>query len=410
MIHGALQFEKERGFEMKSNIWKKIIYFVLAILIGFIGYFAGILNERSGMNAGSYIDEALKIKKLNDIIEEHYYFRDSIDSDAAFERAMEGYVYQLNDPFSSYISGDNLTSFTEEVEGNYVGIGVEITVDENGFITVMNSFDGSAAQKAGIQTGDKIIKVYGETVSGDQLDEVVDKIRGLPGETVELEVLTPSGEVRPLTLTRSAVSVETVKVKQLDDHIGYVRISSFDVATDTEFKNKMKELDLNSLKGLIVDLRSNSGGTLDSVVSIADYFMPKGTIVSIKYTDGSEFKETSDDEHAVSIPICVLINEGTASAAELLAGGLRDNNNAKLVGKNSFGKGVVGQTFTIDSDSAVLLTVAEYFLPNGDNIHKIGLAPDIEIDVENRNVSVFLMPEEQDTQLQKAIEVIKNDE
>ena len=156
-----------------------------------------------------------------------------------------------------------------------------------------------------------------------------------------------------------------------------------------------------------MDLRSNSGGTLDSTVAIADYFMPEGTIVSVKYTDGSEYHETSDGKNQVTVPICVLINEGTASAAELLAGGLRDNNDAVLIGKNSFGKGVVGQSFSIDSESMVLLTVGEYFLPAGDNIHEIGLQPDIEVDIENQNTSIYLLPQTEDTQLQRAIEELQ---
>ena len=225
---------------MINNTIKRILYVVLAVAIGFVGYFAGILSERTGTNAGSYVKEALKLKKLSDIIDSEYYFKDSINKEEAFDRAMMGYVNQLGDPFSGYIAGADLQSFTEEVEGNYVGIGVEITVDENNFITVINSFDGSAAQNAGIKTGDKLIKVSGEPVNGDQLDEVVDKIRGLPGETVDIEIMTAEGEVKPLTLTRSEVSVETVRVKMLTDSIGYVRISSFDIGTDREFLEKMK--------------------------------------------------------------------------------------------------------------------------------------------------------------------------
>ncbi|MBO5408181.1 MAG: S41 family peptidase [Clostridia bacterium] len=392
---------------MSKNMLRRMLYLVLVVAIGFVGYFAGVLTERTGTNAGSYVTEALKLKKLGDVIEHEYYFQEDIDKEEAFERAMASYVNQLGDPFSSYISGADLDSFTEEVEGNYVGIGVEITVDEDNFITVINSFDGSAAQVAGIKTGDRIITVYGETYTGDQLDEVVDKIRGLPGETVDLEILTAEGEIKPITLTRSEVSVETVRVRMLNDSIGYVRISSFDLETDKEFFEKMKFFDFTKVKGLVVDLRSNSGGTLDSTVAIADYLMPEGKIVSVKYRNGEELTETSDAQHAVNVPICVLINEGTASAAELLSGGLRDNNQAVLIGKNSYGKGVVGQTFQIDSQSAVLLTVGEYFLPCGDNIHKIGLKPDIEVDIDNQNTSIFLLPESEDAQLQRAIEELK---
>lgn len=392
---------------MTKSTGKRILYIILTVVVGLSGYFAGVLNERTGTNAGSFVNEALKIKKLSELIDKNYYFQDNIDKEEAFTRAMSGYVNQLGDPFSSYVAGEDFQSFTEEIEGNYVGIGVEITVDENNFITVINSFDGSAAQNAGIKTGDRIIKVFGEVVTGDELNDAVNKIRGLPGETVELEILTEEGETKPVTLTRTEVSVETVRVKMLTDSIGYVRISSFDIGTDKEFFEKIKFFDFDKLKGLVVDLRSNSGGTLDSTVAIADYFMPEGTIVSVKYTDGSEYHETSDGKNQVTVPICVLINEGTASAAELLAGGLRDNNDAVLIGKNSFGKGVVGQSFSIDSESMVLLTVGEYFLPAGDNIHKIGLQPDIEVDIENQNTSIYLLPQTEDTQLQRAIEELQ---
>ena len=159
---------------------------------------------------------------------------------------------------------------------------------------------------------------------------------------------------------------------------------------------------------MIVDLRSNSGGTMESVTAVADYLMGEGTIVTVKYTGGREAVEKSDAAHAVTVPICVLINEGTASAAELLAGGLRDNNGAVLIGMNTYGKGVVNQPFMIDSNSAVILTIGEYFLPCGDNIHQVGLKPDIEVKIENQTASVFVMPESSDTQLQRAIEELKS--
>lgn len=395
---------------MRDALLKRILYIVLAVSIGLGGYYCGILQERSGSSAGGYSTQALKIKKLSDLIREHYYFQDDIDEEEAFDYAMAGYVQQLGDPFSGYISKEDLEGFNEEIEGNYIGIGVEITVDDQNFLTIINSFDGSAAQKAGIKTGDRIIKVQDVPVTGDMINEAVKMIRGLPGETVSLEILTKEGEQKNLELIRSEVSVETVRVKMIEDHIGYVRISSFDAETGSEFIRKFDELNLADMKGLIVDLRSNSGGTLDSVLAVADYLMPEGTIVSVKYTDGTETKELSDGEHSVDIPICVLIDEGSASAAELLAGALRDNNKAKLVGMNSYGKGVVGQNFYIDSESAVLLTVGEYFLPSGENIHKVGLKPDIEIAIENHTMSVFLMEPSQDTQLQRAIEELKSNE
>lgn len=414
-----------------KKILRVTLYILIVIAFGFYGYLAGVLQERSGVadspfsyvmkhtgllpktestGAGNFNTQALKIQKLSQLIHQNYYFRDAIDDEKAFDYAMAGYVSHLKDPFSGYISKEDLESFNEEIEGNYVGIGVEITVDDNNFITVINSFDGSAAQQAGIKTGDRIIKVFDTPVSGDMLDETTDMIRGLPGETVSLEILTAEGEVKQVELLRTEVSIETVRTKMLDNGIAYVRISSFDVGTDAEFIRKFEELDVSQIKGLILDLRSNSGGTLDSVVGVADYLMSEGTIVSVKYTDGTEEKKLSDADHAFGRPICVLINEGTASAAELLAGGLRDNNQAKLIGQNSFGKGVVGQSFYIDSQSAVLLTIGEYFLPGGENIHRVGLKPDFEVALENQTMSVFLMDQSDDMQLQKAIEELKPNE
>ncbi len=395
---------------MKESIVRRLFYIVLTVSVGLAGYFGGVLHERSGATAGSYTTQALKIKKLNELIHQNYYFQENIDDEQAFDYAMNGYVSHLKDPFSFYVSNEDLDGFNEEIEGNYVGIGVEITVDENNFLVVINSFDGSAAQAAGIRTGDRIVAVNGTSVTGDMMDETVDMIRGLPGESVSLGILTREGEMREVDLVRTQVSIETVRTKMLEDGIGYVRISSFDIGTELEFIRKFEEFDRNQLQGLILDLRSNSGGTLDSVVAVADYLMPEGTIVSIKYSDGSEIVETSDAVHSLDIPICVLIDEGTASAAELLAGGLRDNNRAKLIGQNSYGKGVVGQSFYIDSKSAVILTIGEYFLPGGENIHKVGLAPDIEVALENQTTSIFLMEQSEDTQLQRAIKELTTHE
>lgn len=207
---------------MSERVLKRILYIVLTVAIGLCGYCGGILHERSGSLAGGYTTQALKIKKLSELIHENYYFQQEIDEEEAFDYAMAGFVNHLKDPFSGYISREDLEGFNEEIEGNYIGIGVEITVDDQNFLTVMNSFDGSAAQKAGIKTGDRIIKVSDTPVMGDMMDEAVDMIRGLPGETVSIEILTKEGEVKELDLVRTEVLVETVRTKMLDSNIGYV--------------------------------------------------------------------------------------------------------------------------------------------------------------------------------------------
>jgi carboxyl-terminal processing protease len=391
---------------MKNNLTKRLLYIFLVVVVGFSGFFAGTIYERTSSLDNEFITNALKTKKVNDIIEKNYYFKDKIDSKKAFENSLKGFVANLEDPFSSYLDEQDLKAFTEGVDGNYVGIGVEIAVDESNLISVINSFAGSPAREAGIKTGDKIVKVFGETVTGDMLYEVISKIKGKAGEEVDLEILTSEGEIKDLKLIRNKVNVETVHVKKIGDDIGYIQIQSFDVNTDKEFMNKVNGIDFNSMKGVIVDLRSNSGGALSSTVKIADFIMPKGNIVKIKYRNDKE-ESYESDESAINVPMVVLINQGSASAAELLAGGLRDNNKAILVGQKSFGKGVVGQTFDVDSKSALILTIGEYFLPSGINIHKKGLQPDVLVELNNKTKSFSLLTESEDNQLQKALEILR---
>jgi carboxyl-terminal processing protease len=238
------------------------------------------------------------------------------------------------------------------------------------------------------------------------LYEVVSKIKGKLGETVDIDILSTDGQTKNLKIVRSKVNVETVHFKKIGDDIGYIKITSFDVDSDKEFLSKVSNFNFDTIKGVIIDLRSNSGGALNSTVKIADYIMPKANIVKIKYTNGKE-ESFESDENAIDVPIVVLINQGSASAAELLAGGLKDNNKAILLGQKSFGKGVVGQTFSVDSKSALILTIGEYFLPSGINIHKKGLQPDILVELNNKNKSNSLLSENEDNQLQKALEILR---
>jgi carboxyl-terminal processing protease len=391
---------------MKNNYKKNLLYFFIVLIVASGGFFAGTIYEKTGSLGSNFISKALKMQKVSEIIEENFYFRDKINDNKAFDNSLKGFVSNLGDPFSSYLNEEDLKAFTESVDGNYVGIGVEIAVDENNLISVINSFEGSPARNAGIKTADKIIKVNGETVTGDMLYEVVSKIKGKLGETVDIDILSTDGQTKNLKIVRSKVNVETVHFKKIGDDIGYIKITSFDVDSDKEFLSKVSNFNFDTIKGVIIDLRSNSGGALNSTVKIADYIMPKANIVKIKYTNGKE-ESFESDENAIDVPIVVLINQGSASAAELLAGGLKDNNKAILLGQKSFGKGVVGQTFSVDSKSALILTIGEYFLPSGINIHKKGLQPDILVELNNKNKSNSLLSENEDNQLQKALEILR---
>ena len=383
---------------------KGVIALLLVFAVAF-GYLAGVLSER--VNTSNGILQSRKTEKLRELIDENYYFSDRIDHKNAAENAYGAYVGSFGDRFTYYMGEDSFSDFTESMTGNYVGIGVEVTVSEDNYITVTNSFEGGPAYESGIEAGDQIREVEGVAYSGDELDSAVSVLKGHNGEKVNIKIYDLSEDaVKDISVERRAVVIETVEFEMLDNGIGYIKISSFGNTTAAEFEKAYKSLKDNNASGLILDLRNNGGGTLDSVVKIADMLMGEGLIVKVKYRN-FEDETYESDVNGYDGKIAVLINENTASASELLAGGLRDNNNAVLVGKKSFGKGVVGTLFPIDSKSAAVITTGEYFLPGGDNIHGTGIMPNAEVDLPENVKNIYLMDKNEDTQLIRAIEELK---
>ena len=377
----------------------------VALLLVFalvLGYLAGVLTERYDTQNG--VLQSRKMEKLRELIDENYYFSDRIDHKRAMENAYGMYVGSFGDDFTYYLDEQSYMSMLESTTGNYVGIGVEVTVSEDNYITVTNSFKGGPAFESGIEPGDKILSVEGTQYTGDNLDDAVSVLKGHEGEEVNIRIFDFSeNKEKDIKIIRRAVVLQTVDFKMLDNNIAYIKISSFGNTTAGEFEKAYNEIKEKNPNGLILDLRNNSGGTLDSVVKVSDILMPEGQIVKIKYKS-FENEVYNSDINSFEKKIVVLTNENTASAAELLAGGLRDNNNATLVGKKTFGKGVVGTMFPIDSKSAAVITTGEYFLPNGDNIHGTGIMPHIEVDLPDDVKNIYLMDESKDTQLKRAIE------
>ena len=379
----------------------------VALLLVFalvLGYLAGVLTER--MDTQNGILQSRKMERLRQLIDENYYFADRIDHESAMEKAYGMYVGSFGDDFTYYLDEQSYMSMLESTTGNYVGIGVEVTVSEENYITVTNVFKDGPAHIGGIEPGDKIIAVEGIQYTGDELDDAVSVMKGHEGEKVNIRIFDFSeNKEKDITLVRKAVVLQTVASKMIDN-IAYIKISSFGNTTASEFEKAYNNLKGKNPDGLILDLRNNSGGTLDSVVKVSDILMPKGQIVKIKYRN-FENEVYNSDENCFDKKIVVLTNGHTASAAELLAGGLRDNNNAVLVGKKTYGKGVVGTMFPIDSKSAAVITTGEYFLPNGDNIHKTGIMPHIEVDLPSDVKNIYLTDAQKDTQLKRAIEEFK---
>ncbi len=343
-----------------------------------------------------------KLEAIEDIIEENFYFED--DDVAKQEGIIRGYMDSLDDPYSVYYSAEEYASFMEDTEGEYVGVGVQVSQDvETKVITVTKVFDGPA-KEAGIQSEDVITKVNGEDVTDQDIDNVVDKIRGEEGTEVTITVYRASDvKEHDFTMPRQKVENPTVEYKMLDNNIGYIQISSFYEVTGEQFVEGINALNSDGMEGLIVDLRDNGGGLLDIAVAMLDYMLPEGKIVYTEDKDGNVTSEfTSTDEYQFNKPLVILINGYSASASEIFAGAIKDYGIGTLVGENTYGKGIVQRVFPLEDGSAIKLTISKYFTPNGNDIHEVGIAPDIEVELDT--AAYRESDGEQDNQLQAAID------
>ncbi|MBT4162196.1 MAG: S41 family peptidase [Gammaproteobacteria bacterium] len=307
---------------------------------------------------------------------------EEIDDRTLLENAIKGMLSQL-DPHSAYLDKDSFSDLQETTTGNYGGLGIEIGM-EDGFVKVIAPMDDTPAAKAGITSGDLIVQLDGTPVKGMNLSDAIDAMRGEPGSEINI-MLVKTGESTPkeMTLTREIIKVASVRQKYLEDGYGYLRIAQFQSGTGEEVEKAVIRLkDEGDLEGLIIDLRNNPGGVLQSAVEVSDVFMSNGLIV---YTAGrlndSELRYNATDPDATNgVPIVVLVNEGTASASEIVAGALQDHGRAIVMGTNTFGKGSVQTILPLNNERAIKLTTARYYTPSGKSIQAEGIVPDIWVD------------------------------
>lgn len=378
-----------------------IVTFVLMISIVCGGAFV-FLGNISGNNS-------TKLSRIKKIIDTYYIY--DYDEEAMTDSALTAYADAVGDPYTVYINKNDYKEMKESVEGNYVGIGVEVYIDNDKLLTVISVFDNSPAADVGIRSGDKIVAVEGKEVSYSNYNEAINMIRGeateTSGEKVNLTILR-NGERIEVQSARAEVVAITATEKVIDGSIGYIRLSDFGDNTAEEFKSCMESLKAQNVTGVVVDLRNNPGGTLDSVVKVADMLLPEGRIITVKDKRGREEAYDSDADF-YDIPLCVLINGSSASASEALAGAIADHDRGTLIGVKSFGKGIVQSIFDLGDGTAFKVTTATYYTPNGTCIHKEGIKPDIEVtlDEETANTPIANIPYEKDYQLQKAVEVLK---
>ncbi|MDR2006368.1 MAG: S41 family peptidase, partial [Acidaminococcales bacterium] len=291
--------------------------------------------------------------------------------------AIGGLVRSLDDPHSMYLSGELLNQFLMATEGQFGGIGV-IVGGKNGALTVVAPIEGTPGEAAGIKSGDRIVKIDGEETRDMPLDIAVGKIRGFKDTFVELELLTANNEERTLKIMRTTIKVPTVSGKKLEDKIGYIRVAMFTEHTYEEFLTQLTKLNKEDVTGIVLDLRNNPGGLLDASVRLAEHFVPQGPIVSIVDRGGGK-KVLQSANAKPKYKVAVLVNEGSASASEIVAGAVQDSKAGLIVGTTTYGKASVQGVFGLDGDSALKLTVANYYTPAGRGINGVGIKPDIDL-------------------------------
>lgn len=343
-----------------------------------------------------------KLEKIQNILNENFYFEE--DEQAKQDGLIKGYMEGLDDPYSVYYTRDEYAEFMEDTEGEYVGVGVQVSQNvDTKVITVVKVFDGSPAKEAGIEAQDVISEVDGEDVGEQELDAVVDKIRGVEGTDVKITVYRRSdGKDHEYTMKRRKVENPTVEYKMLSDNIGYIAVSSFYEVTANQFIDAVGELNVQGMEGLIVDLRDNGGGLLDIAVEMLDFMLPEGKIVYTKDKDGNIIESyNSTAEQQFTKPLVLLVNGYSASASEIFAGAIKDYGIGTLVGTTTYGKGIVQRLFPLEDGSAVKVTIAKYFTPNGNDIHKVGIEPDVEVEFDS--VKYKDSDGEEDNQLDAAV-------
>ena len=408
----------------KNRVYKTIM---LVILTAFVTFMITAFSMYSYFNNTSLVslvgtssegnDESTKntdlekyLKKIKTTINKYYLWNDKIDDEKLKEGAIKGYVEGLGDEYTEYIPADEMKDYTENITGNFVGIGIYMIADkDSGRVVVYYPIPESPAEKAGIKAGDQIISVDGTEYTADDFDNIADYIKGEEGSSVKL-VIDRNGEKLEFEITREKINTNPITIEMLEDNIGYLKLPSFDEDTAKDFEEKVKELQSEGAKSLIIDLRNNGGGIVNEATDIADMLLDKGqTIISTVDKDNKTEVTYSKKDPTFTIPVVVLANENSASASEILSCSLQDNGRAKIIGTKTYGKGIIQTLLSLTDGSGLKITTEEYYTPKGTTIHKVGITPDEEVELPDTVKSIYSGTKDEDTQLKKAIETLKNE-
>ena len=400
---------------LTSNTKNRLKVAVLLIAVSLLSFILGAKLKSKPFYVLKETDVTIEdslhhLRQINDIMNlvKHKYVEE-VDQEVLIEGAIRGMIDAIGDPYSTYMNPSEFKDFMISVDGSFEGVGLSLGYDESSSsIVVIAPIEGSPAFKAGIYPKDRIVKVDDVDLKSKNLDDAVKLMRGKKGTKVTIYVERPGvDEVLQFELVRDNIRLATVRHDILPGDIGYIKISSFDSYTSKEFKEAIDELENKGLKGIILDLRNNPGGSLQESVDVADRILGKGLIVYTEDRYKNKLEEYYSDEKKLSLPLVVLVNENSASAAEIVAGAIQDHKAGIIVGNKTYGKGSVQELDPFVDGSGIKLTIAKYYIPSGRCIDGVGIEPDIKINLPD-NINPFLVPVDKDVQLKKAIEILNS--
>ncbi len=399
--------EENKRFQVYKIIMLVVLVAFLTFLLTSIGMYQYFVNKNNNISSlSSSSDIQTTLNNYKSIIDKYYLGQ--VDEEKLKEGAIEGYISALNDPYTEYISKDDMKDYLDDAMGNFIGIGiymVENTKEDK--IQVLAPIKNSPAERAGLLPGDFIISVDGIQYKGSDMTVASKEIKGEADTTVKLEILRGT-ETKTFEIKREKIIVNPVEGKILSNNIGYIEFESFDEDTAEEFKTKFEELKNKGIKSLIIDLRNNGGGIVDEALKIADYFVDKGEVLlyEVDKNNNEEIKKASENP-IINMPVVILTNENTASSSEILAGCLKDLGKAKIVGTNTFGKGIIQSILSLPDGSGLKVTTQKYLTPKKSEINEKGIEPDEVVELPETVENVLSVEEKDDTQLQRAIEILK---
>ena len=365
-------------------------------------------NER---NQGAVTDSFVqKAKYIEETVKESY--TGDIDDDQMEEYMYKGMMASLGDPYSAYYTSEEYEELTTETTGSYEGIGVVMQQDVNtGEVKVVRCYEGAPGEKAGLLPEDVLVEVNGESVSGMELSEVVDKVKSSQDQMAHLTIAREGeSEYLEIDVHLEEVNIPVVQSEMLEDNIGYIALYEFTEQTEPQYMEAFEALKDQGMERLIIDVRNNPGGLLTSVCDILEDILPEGLIVYTEDKNGEREEYTCDGENELDIPLAVLVNGNSASASEIFAGAIQDYSKGTIVGTTTFGKGIVQSLIPFNDGSAIKTTTAKYYTPSGKCIHGTGIQPDVEVELSEGLEQETSISHEEDNQLQKAIEVVKGSE